>query len=125
MGKLLDVIKKIGGKEEDKEYIPKQVVDKRLDGLRRLRQVQKNETEKVQLKKEIADFNRARTRKHLFGIKDKVNEAKKKSLIKSISEKKVNILKNQGSMLSGDLDNQKEELKKPVNILDNHSSFLK
>lgn len=122
---LMDIIKKIGGKEEDKEYIPKQVVDRRLDGLRRLREVQHNEDEKVRLKQEIEDYNRERTAKHLFGIKGKVNEAKKHSLIRSIKEKKVNILKNQGSMISGNLDNKKQELKKPVNILTNHSSFLK
>ncbi len=125
MGKLMDIIKKIGGKEEDEDYTPKVVVDRRLDGLRRLREVQHNEDEKVKLKKEIADYNRERTAKHLFGIKGKVNEAKKQSLIKSIKEKKVNILSNQGSILNGDLDNEKQELKKPVNILDNHSSFLR
>ena len=122
---LMDIIKKIGGKEEDIEYVPKQVVDRRLDGLRRLRQVQINEEEKVKLKQEIADFNRERTAKHLFGIKGKVNEAKKSSLIRSIKEKKVNILSNERSILKGNLDNKKEELKKPVNILDNHSSFLR
>ena len=122
---LMDIVKKIGGKEEEVEYVPKVVVDRRLDGLRRLRQVQINETEKVKLKQEIADFNRERTAKHLFGIKGKVNEAKKSSLIKSIKEKKVNILSNERSILRGNLDNKKEELKKPVNILNNHSSFLR
>ncbi len=122
---LMDIVKKIGGKEEEVEYIPKQVVDRRLDGLRRLRQVQMNETEKEQLKEQIADFNRERTAKHLFGIKGKVNEAKKSSLIRSIKEKKVNILSNERSILRGSLDNKKEELKKPINILDNHSSFLR
>lgn len=122
---IRDIIRKIGGKEEQEEYTPKQVVDKRLDGLRRLRQVQHNEDEKVELKKQIADYNRERTAKHLFGIKGKLNEAKKQSLIKTIKEKKVNILSNQGSMLSGNLDNKKQELKKPVNILNDHSSFLK
>ncbi len=122
---LMDIVKKIGGKEEDIEYVPKVVVDRRLDGLRRLRQVQINEDEKVKLKQEIADFNRERTAKHLFGIKGKVNEAKKQSLIKAIKQKKVSILSNQNSMLSGGLDNKKEELKKPVNILNNHSSFLR
>ena len=123
--RIKEIIGKIGGKEKEEEYIPKQVVDKRLDGLRRLRQVQHNEDEKVKLKEEIADYNRERTAKHLFGIKGKVNEAKKKSLIKSIKEKKVNILSNQNSIISGDLDNKKQELKKPVNILNNHSSFLR
>ncbi len=122
---LMDIVKKIGGKEEDIEYVPKVVVDRRLDGLRRLRQVQMNETEKEQLKEQIADFNRERTAKHLFGIKGKVNEAKKQGLIKAIKEKKVNILSNERSILNGNLDNKKEELKKPVNILNNHSSFLR
>ncbi len=125
MGKLMDVIKKIGGKEQDEEYTPKVVVDRRLDGLRRLRQTQHNEDEKVKLKQEIADYNRDRTAKHLFGVKGKVNEAKKQGLIKAIKEKKVNILANQGSIISGSLDNKKQELKKPVNILNNNSSFLR
>ena len=99
MSKLLDIIRKIGGKEEDKEYTPKVVVDRRLDGLRRLREVQHNEDEKVKLKQEIADYNRQRTATHLFGVKGKINEAKKKSLIKSIKEKKVNILNNHSSFL--------------------------
>ena len=60
----MEIIKKIGGKEEDIEYIPKVVVDRRLDGLRRLRQVQHNEVEKEKLKEEIADFNRERTANH-------------------------------------------------------------
>lgn len=123
---LMDVIKKIGGKEEDVEYVPKQVVDRRLDGLERLRQVQHNEDRKELLKQEIADYNRERTATHLFGIKGKLNQQKKEGLIKSIKEKKVNILSNQGSMLSGDLDNKKQEFKKKeVNILNNHSSFLR
>jgi len=126
MSKLLDVIKKIGGKEPDEEYVPKEVVDRRLDGLRRLRQTQINEDEKVKLKQEIADYNRERTAKHLFGIKGKLE--KKKSLISEIKQKKVNILEKKKSLLSENslLDNKKEELpKKEVNILNNHSSFLK
>ncbi len=135
MGKLMEIIKKISGKEEE-EYIPKVVVDKRLDGLRRLKQVQDNETEKEQLIIKIADFNRARTAKHLFGIKDKKELLEKKRNILSkieenkiniMKEKKVNILKEKKSILSGSLlDNRKEEFKKKeVNILTNHSSFLK
>ena len=121
----MDIIKKIGGREPEEDYTPKVVVDRRLDGLRRLRQVQYNEDEKVKLKQEIADYNRDRTAKHLFGIKDKVNEAKKKSLIRSIKEKKVNILANERSIISGNLDNRKQELKKPVNILNDNSPFLR
>ncbi len=122
---LMDVIKKIGGKEPDVEYVPKQVVDRRLDGLRRMKQVQDNEVEKEQLIKKIADFNRESTARHMFGIKSKKElMEKKRNILSKIEEKKVNILQNQGSIL-GNLDNKKEELKKPVNILNNHSSFLK
>ena len=126
MSKLMDIIKKIGGKEEQEEYTPKQVIDRRLDGLERLRQVQHNEDRKVQLKKEIEDYNRQRTATHLFGIKGKVNETKKEGLIKAIKEKKVNILSDERSILSGDIDNKKQEFKKkPVNILNGNSSFLR
>ena len=126
MGKILDAIKRIGSREKDEEYVPKVVVDKRLDGLRRLRQVQVNEDEKVKLKEQIAEYNRERTAKHLFGIKGKLEE--KKGLIKKINaQKKVNILEKRKSLLSENslLDNQKEELPKKVNILDNNSSFLR
>ncbi len=127
MSKLMDIIKKIGGKEEQEEYVPKQVIDKRLDGLRRLRQVQHNEDEKVKLKEEIDEYNKERTAKHLFGIKGKINEAKKEGLIKAIKQKKGSILSNERSILRGDLDNKKQEFKKKgsSNILDNHSTFLR
>jgi len=124
---IMDILKKLGGKEEE-EYTPKQVVDRRLDGLRRLRQTQLNEDEKVRLKQEIADYNRDRTRKHLFGIKDKKELLeKKRNILSKIEERKVNILKEKKSLLSDNslLDNKKDEIKKPVNILNNHSSFLK
>lgn len=45
--------------------------DKALRTLRRQRRVQMEEVEKVKLKQKIADFNRDRTREHLFGIKDR------------------------------------------------------
>lgn len=121
----MDILKKIGGREEDEEYTPKQVIDRRLDGLRRLREVQHNEEEKVRLKNEIAEYNRQHTATHLFGVKGKLNQKKKEGLIKAIKQKKVNILANGSSILSGDLDNKKKEFKKKeVNILENHGSFL-
>ena len=127
---LMDIIKKIGNKEEEIEYIPKVVVDKQLDGLRRLKQVQDNETEKVRLKKVIADFNRERTARHMFGIKDKKEllEKKRNILSKIETQNKVNILKQKKSLLSSSslLNNRKDDLpKKEVNILNNHSSFLR
>ena len=127
MGKLLDILKKLSGKEEKEEYVPKQVIDRRLDGLRRLREVQHNEDEKVRLKQEIADYNRERTSRHLFGIKGKKELLeKKRNILSKLEEKKVNILKERKSLLSGNiLDNKKQEFKKPVRILDNHSSFLR
>jgi len=125
MSKLIEILKKIGGREEDEEYTPKQVIDKKLDGLRRLRQVQLNEDEKEKLKKEIADYNRARTRKHLFGIKEKKELLeKKRNILSKIKETKVNLLKEKKSLLSDSLlDNKKQEFKE--NILNNHSSFLR
>ena len=127
MSKLMDIIKKLSGKEEKEEYVPKQVVDRRLDGLRRLREVQHNEDEKVRLKQEIADYNRERTSRHLFGIKGKKEllEKKRNILSKIETQKKVNILSNQRNILSGSLDNKKKEFKKPVNILNDNSTFLR
>jgi len=128
MGKLMDILKKISGKEEDEEYVPKQVIDRRLDSLRRQRQHQLNEMEREELKKQIMEYQKDFQRKHLWGIKDKIRQKKKRQLLGEIQRKKVNILKKRKSILSGNslLDNKKEEFKKKrTNILDNHSSFLK
>lgn len=127
---ILDAIKKMSGREDDEEYTPKVVVDKRLDGLRRLRQVQHNEDEKVKLKQEISDYNRERTARHMFGIKGKKEllEKKRNILSKIETQKKVNILKHGNNLLSDNslLNNNKQEFKKKeVNILTNHGSFLK
>ncbi len=132
MEKIKEIIGKMNGRESNEEYIPKQVVDRRLDGLRRLSEVQDNEIEKERLINKIAEFNRERTAKHLFGIKTKLNQTKKEGLIREIKQKKVNILSNENSILSGksilsgDLDNKKQEFKKKsVNILNDNSSFLR
>lgn len=124
----MDVIKKIGQKEPEEEYIPKQVVDKYLDSLRRQREVQLNEVEKERLKKAIAVYQKERERKYLWGMKTKLKDDKKRKLMEALKKKKkVKILTNQKKMLSRRslLDNKKDEFKKKkTDILRNHGRFL-
>ena len=99
---LKQIISKITGNEdeEEREEIPDDVTrDKHLRSLRRQRRVQNEETEKEQLIKQIADFNRERTSRHLFGIKSKTEKAK--HLIEAIDKKKkVSVLQNGHRLLS-------------------------
>lgn len=124
--KVMEIIKKIGGVEE-KEELPDDVTrDKHLRSLRRMRRTQNEEIEKEQLKKQIAEFNTERTRKHMFGIKGKLE--KRRSLIDKIeNQKKVNVLEKKRSLLEerSMLDNKKKEFKKKdINILSDNSSFM-
>jgi len=124
MAKLLDLIKKLGNKEEE-EYVPKQVIDKPLDSLRRHRQKQLNELEREQLKKQILEYNKARERKYLWGLKDKIHEEKKKQLLGTLKKKKVNILASKKKILDKKslLNNEKDEFEE-TNILKDNSSFM-
>ncbi len=83
---IIDKIKEMRANKEDKEEIPDHITrDKQLRSLRRMRRIQNEETEKVTLKKEIEEFNKQRTREHMFGIKDGLErkiEAKKYSILR-------------------------------------------
>ena len=123
--KIKEIIQKIGGKEPEKEYADDETRDKYLRSLRRQDRIQNEEVEKEMLINKIRDFNRARTRKHLFGVKEKLEA--KKSLLDKIEQKKVNILEKRKSLFEENslLDNKKDEFKKKkVNILSDNSSFL-
>ena len=80
LGKIINGIKKVmaSNQEERKDIPDEETRDKFLRSLRRQRRVQREELEKVRLKEQIADFERDRTRKHLFGLKDKGLPRKKK-----------------------------------------------
>lgn len=111
--RIMALIKKIGGKEEDEEYTPRQLIDRHLDSLRRQRQFQLNEVEREQLVKEIREYNKQRERKYLWGIKEDLKRERKRKLLESIRKKrKVNILR------------EKEKIFRRGNILQDHSSFL-
>ena len=54
--------------------------------------------EKVRLQKQIAEFEKDRMRKNLFGFKDKID--KKKKIIEAINKKKqINMMKEKNFML--------------------------
>ena len=128
MGKLTDIFKKLTGREEDEDYTPRELIDRRLDSLRRQRQHQLNEVERGELKKQIKEYQKDFQRKHLWGVKNSLKEEKIKRLKEAIKKKrKVNIMAEQRRILgSGSiLNNRKEEFKeKETNILDNHSRFI-
>ena len=104
MSLLSDVIKKMrslgGGGEVEEERLEVDddvTTDKVLRGLRRQRRVQEEEIEKAQLRKDVAEFNRNRSRQHLWGIKD---DAKPPEGM--VSKKRVgNILKQKNVMIGG------------------------
>jgi len=67
---VMDILKKIGGKQEEAIDIPDDMTkDKFLRSLRRQRRIQLEEVEKEHLQKQIADFNRKRTSENMFGNK--------------------------------------------------------
>ena len=91
---IIDKLKEMKNNEEPKEEIPDDVTrDKHLRSLRRMRRIQDEETEKEQLIKDIADFNRQRTKRQMFGIKE--------GMEKKVNEKKFEILKDKVSILKG------------------------
>ncbi|HDY67450.1 MAG TPA: hypothetical protein ENH85_06650 [Candidatus Scalindua sp.] len=91
---IIDKVKEMRANKESKEEIPDDVTrDKQLRSLRRMRRVQNEETEKERLTKEVAEFNLARTRRHMFGIKS--------DLEKKIEVKKFSLLKGQVDIMKG------------------------
>ncbi len=114
---IIDKIKEMRANKEDKEEIPDDVTrDKQLRSLRRMRRVQNEETEKETLKKDIEEFNKQRTRRHMFGIKsdlEKKIEAKNE-LEKKIEAKKFSILREGTNTL----------LKKKKKVVEHKMSFL-
>ena len=91
---IIDKVKEMRANKESKEEIPDDVTrDKQLRSLRRMRRVQNEEIEKEKLTKEVAEFNLARTRRHMFGIKS--------DLEKKIEVKKFSLLKGQVDIMKG------------------------
>jgi hypothetical protein len=85
-------------KEEDEELPDDVTRDKYLRSLRRQRRVQLEEIEKEKLKNEIAEFNKARMRKYLWGIKE--GNMRKQALAKAIKKKKMEIGKKKANILA-------------------------
>lgn len=121
---IKEILSRIMAKPEEEDYVPKQVIDRYLDSLRRQRQVQLNEVEREQLKKAISKYQLERERKYLWGLKDK--KEKKKRLLGNLKRAKVNILKERTKILNRKslLNNRKEEFKK-VDVLSDNSSILR
>lgn len=124
---IIDTIRKIGNKEEEEEdYVPRQVIDRHLDSLRRQRQTQLNEVERYKLKKDIAKYNKERERKYLWGLKNNLLMEKKRYLGKI--KKKASVLRKQKMILESRslLNNRKDEFRKTkVDILKARNSILK
>lgn len=122
--KAIELVKKMGNREEEENYEPKQVIDRYLDSLRRQRQVQMNEVEKEQLKKAIARYIKEREKKHLWNLGHK--EKKKQLLEKVKQKKKISILKQKRKrLIEGSLLDNKIDEFGSVNILKNHGRFLR
>ena len=126
---IKDLIDKFrGNKEPEEEYEPKPLIDRQLDSLKRERQFQMNQEEKVLLKQQIAEYKKQKLRDGLFGKLEKekqlLGEIKKKT---KVLDNKNNLLKQksmlkQKSILGGNisLNNKKNEFKKNKQM-----SFLK
>lgn len=99
-----EILQKIILKRQDEEQLDDdQTRDKYLRSLRRQRRVQNEELEKDRLIRQISDFEKNRTRKHLFGIKDDKVQDKKQRLTKAIKKKQINILKEKNVMFTSKL----------------------
>lgn len=99
IGDLIRKMRNAGGDDTSEvvEVDDDVTTDKVLKGLRRQRRVQQEELEKVQLRKDIAEFNRDRSRNYLWGIKD--NDKNTEGLV---SKGPVgNILKQKNVMVGG------------------------
>lgn len=96
---LLDMIKEWKKKREGEIEIdepPKEMRDKYLESLRRERQYQLNQEEKIRLKKTIAEYKKKKMAQLLYGIKDK--KEKRKSYLGDHMQK-VKVLNEQNSIL--------------------------
>lgn len=85
--------KYLGGMDKPrKEFDDDETRDNYLRSLRRQRRVQMEEVEKERLKKEIASFESARTKKHLYGFKERPEFQKKIGM--RLFEKQKNTIQN-------------------------------
>jgi len=126
---LIDKLKSFGKEEEEEPYEAREIVDRPLDSLRRERQFQMNQEEKIRLKRRIAEYKKDQTKRHMYGIDDKRekiksylgDEHKKKKV--SVMNKKQKLMKQksiltqksilqQKSILRNGLDNKRDEFKK-------------
>lgn len=87
-------------RENNEPELTSNVEDKRLVSLQRQRQKQLNEMEKKRLKEVVRNYNKMKTRKELFGIKDnapktKIYGKKKKKFLKDdnpiLKQKKIKV----------------------------------
>jgi len=96
MKEIINKLKELKAKREKEFEVldDSETRDKHLRSLRRERRTQMEEIEKEKLIKEVAEFKKARMRKHLFGIKDK------KEKITNL-KKKVDILRQDNGIMNG------------------------
>ena len=110
--------------EIEEDAPPKEMRDRYLESLRREKQYQDNQEEKVYLKKTIAEYKKKKMAEMLYGIKE--NREQEKSYLNSDRNRKVKVLNdgnnllrqksmmNQKSILSGTslLNNRVQEFKR-------------
>lgn len=69
---LIEKIRNFRAQKSQEEELPDDVTrDKYLRSLRRERRTQMEELEKERLKRQIAEFHKEKTRKYVFGLKQK------------------------------------------------------
>lgn len=98
---VINFVKKLGNREEKEELPDDETRDKYLRSLRREHRVQMEEKEKEMLKKKIAAHKLNHERKYVWGVKDKVRNAKRKAITKRQLRRRqsANILQNRGRFL--------------------------
>jgi len=120
---IRELIEKFKGKQEEEEdYEAKPVIDRYLDSLRRERQTQMNEQEKIRLKQTIADYKRAQMREGLYGIGEKRDD---NSYLGKVKDKKVEVLNTKKKILKQKNILQQQSILKNKTLLDNKKREFK
>jgi len=120
---IRELIEKFKGKQEEEEdYEAKPVIDRYLDSLRRERQTQMNEQEKIRLKQTIADYKRAQMREGLYSIGEKRDD---NSYLGKVKDKKVEVLNTKKKILKQKNILQQQSILKNKTLLDNKKREFK
>ena len=120
---IKETIQKMMGKEDEEEYEAKEVIDRHLDSLRREKQFQDNQEEKVYLKKRIAEYKKQKLREGVFGIQD--NKEKKDHILGEVQKKKCEIMQKRSLLHQQNMMKQKPLLTRRNMLDDGKRQFKK